>query len=177
MGPTGQAWQAGRVDERFGRAERVRAGALVAGQFVLLLALVLLPGPRFWLVPAWLWPLAALLVAAGAVIAGLGAARLGAGLTASPLPARAADLRTTGVYALVRHPIYTGLLAGGLGLVLASGRPVRAAAWLALLVLLSVKARFEERRLRVRFPGYGAYADRTPRLWPRLWRRSGAARP
>jgi aspartate aminotransferase-like enzyme len=48
------------------------------------------------------------------------AAALGQGLTASPVPSAAAQLRTTGVYAHVRHPIYSALLAGGTALYLAT---------------------------------------------------------
>jgi protein-S-isoprenylcysteine O-methyltransferase Ste14 len=41
---------------------------------------------------------------------------------------------------------------------------------LALLVLLWLKATFEERRLAERFPGYRAYAAATPRLIPNSMR-------
>ena len=45
-------------------------------------------------------------------------------------------------------------------------------AFAALLGLLHVKARYEERLLRSRFVGYEAYAARTPRFVPR-WPQSG----
>ena len=49
------------------------------------------------------------------------------------------------------------------------GRPYAVVATSALVVLLHGKARFEERHLAARFPGYDGYAARTPRLVPRLW--------
>jgi protein-S-isoprenylcysteine O-methyltransferase Ste14 len=70
------------------------------------------------------------------------------------------------VYGCVRHPIYTALLLGGAGVVLLGGRLTRAWVWLGLLVLLWGKTRLEERKLAARFPGYGDYAARTPRLVP-----------
>jgi hypothetical protein len=106
------------------------------------------------------------MIAVAAVLALAGAVRLGPGLTASPLPSAAAELRTTGVYACVRHPIYTGLLLGGASVVLLGGRLTRVWVWLALLALLWSKTWLEERKLAARFPGYRDYATRTPRLIP-----------
>jgi protein-S-isoprenylcysteine O-methyltransferase Ste14 len=154
------------VTDAYRLHERALAWALVGGQLSLLAALVFLPGDRMWPAPIWLIVTATVMVVLGGLVAVLGALRLGSGLTASPLPNAAARLRTDGVFACVRHPIYTGLLLGGAGVVLASGRITRLIAWLALLVLLAEKARFEERRLRLRFPGYQEYASRTPRLLP-----------
>lgn len=82
----------------------------------------------------------------------------------------AAQLRTTGVYACVRHPIYSGLLLGGGGLVLLAGRLTRVWVWLALLALLWLKIGMEERALAARFADYGAYAAATPRVVPSLLR-------
>lgn len=152
---------------RYRRGEQVVAWALVAVQLVLLVGLVVAPGARGWTVPWWLSVVAGVMVAAGGLAALLGAAGLGAGLTASPLPAASATLRTTGVYGCVRHPIYSGLLLAGAGVVVFGGRPTRALVWVGLLVVLWGKSRFEERRLTARFPGYRAYAVRTPRLLPR----------
>jgi protein-S-isoprenylcysteine O-methyltransferase Ste14 len=118
------------------RVEQVGAWSLVAIQMMLLAGLVWLPGYRVWSVPGWLEALAVVMIAVAAALALAAAARLGPGLTASPLPSAAAELRTTGVYACVRHPIYTGLLLGGAGFVLLGGRLTRVWVWLALLVLL-----------------------------------------
>lgn len=82
---------------------------------LLLVGLVWLPGERRWPVPVWLAVLGVAMVVVAVMVAIAAAAGLGAGLTASPLPARAARLRTTGMYACVRHPIYSALLLGGAG--------------------------------------------------------------
>jgi protein-S-isoprenylcysteine O-methyltransferase Ste14 len=151
---------------RYRRVEQVTAWSLVAVQVMLLAGLVWFPGDRVWAVPGWLVAMAGVMIAAGALLALAGAVRLGPGLTASPLPSAAARLRTTGVYGCVRHPIYTGLLLGGAGLILLGGRLTRVWVWLTLLALLWSKTRWEERRLAARFPGYRDYATRTPRLIP-----------
>jgi protein-S-isoprenylcysteine O-methyltransferase Ste14 len=145
---------------------RWAAWSLVALQFLLLAALVWLPGPRVWAVPGWLAATAVSMIAVAAAMGLAGALGLGAGLTASPLPSPAARLRTTGLYGCVRHPIYTALLLGGAGVVLLGGRLTRVWVWLALLALLLVKTRVEETALTARFPTYPQYAATTPRLVP-----------
>jgi protein-S-isoprenylcysteine O-methyltransferase Ste14 len=156
---------------------RLTAWAFVCGQFVLLAVIVLLPSGRDWTVPRAL----ALAASAGSwvgiaimVVAALG---LGRGLTASPLPNDRAQLRTAGLYGLVRHPIYSGLLLFSLAQVASSGRLLVALAGLLLTVLINAKARWEERRLGERFEGYREYAQHTARFVPALRypRRGGTA--
>jgi protein-S-isoprenylcysteine O-methyltransferase Ste14 len=86
------------------------------------------------------------------------------------------ELIDTGPYALVRHPIYTGLLVAFVGSGLARGewRSVLAVviAWAALWR----KLRLEERWMTERFgERYAAYRARVPALvprWPRLRKRA-----
>ena len=142
------------------------AWGLVFVQVLLLVGLVWLPGDRRWPVPVWQAVLGVAMVVVAVVVAVAAAAGLGAGLTASPLPARTAQLRTTGMYACVRHPIYSALLLGGAGVVLLGGRVERIWLWLALLAVLLMKTRLEEAALAARFPDYPTYAATTPRLVP-----------
>lgn len=167
------------MSRTYRRSEHVIAWSLVAIQVVLLAGLLLLPGDRYWTAPGWLSAVAVAVIAVAAALALAGVLKLGAGLTASPLPSDAAQLRTTGAYACVRHPIYAALLLGGAGLVVLGGRLTRVWVWLALLGLLWVKAALEERKLTARFPDYRQYAARTPRLVPRpltCWARRRTAR-
>jgi protein-S-isoprenylcysteine O-methyltransferase Ste14 len=110
----------------------------------------------------------ALGVGAGAAVALAGAVRLGRQLTPVPLPGKRARLHTGGAYAHVRHPVYTGVMAASVARGLTAGSRSRLAASIALCGLLTAKARWEERHLRVRFPDYDGYASRTPRFLPRL---------
>jgi protein-S-isoprenylcysteine O-methyltransferase Ste14 len=166
------------------RRSTAAAYGLVAAQFGLLAALLVWRPARRWAVPAWLDRGAALLGGAGAVWLVLGAVALGRSISAVPLPVAHGELRTGGVYRLSRHPIYTGLLALAWSAAVRAGAPGPLGVAAALTVLLAGKAGFEERGLRAAYPGYAAYAARTPRFIPLgplgawAWgRRSRPARP
>jgi protein-S-isoprenylcysteine O-methyltransferase Ste14 len=77
-----------------------------------------------------------------------------------------AQLVTGGPYRLIRHPMYSALLVTALGLTLAASLPWRWLLWLALLINLMVKLRYEERLLGGHFSGYEAYRRQTWRLLP-----------
>ena len=140
--------------------------ALVTAQFVLLIALVLVPRGVAWLAPLWLRVIAGVAGVAGVLIMLLGGTALGRGLTAAPLPNSHAQLRTGGLYRFVRHPIYSGLLLMAGAIAVVSGSVTRLAVFGALVGLINVKARWEERQLMRRFPDYAEYAARTPRFVP-----------
>jgi protein-S-isoprenylcysteine O-methyltransferase Ste14 len=96
-------------------------------------------------------------------------ARFELGLMWSAVPAvkEGHQLRTSGPYAITRHPIYTGLLAMLLGSMLVAG----AGAWIVpfpiALILIEFKIRIEERFMTAEFPEeYPRYRKRVPQLAP-----------
>jgi len=109
---------------------------------------------------------AASLIAGGGLVL-WGAGGLGRALRAHPAPAAEAVLHTGGAYGWVRHPIYGGVLIASAGASALAGTWRALGAFVALVALLQVKSRYEERLLRARFEGYEAYAARTPRFLPR----------
>ena len=147
------------------------ARLLVAGQFVMIGILVLLPGRHDWPMPAALKVACSIATVIGLAVMIIGATGLGRGLTATPLPNAHAQLRTGGLYRYARHPIYSGLLLTMTSITAASGSGFRLLTLGVLVLLLTVKARWEERRLIQRFEGYTDYAARTPRFIPFRLRR------
>ena len=147
------------------------ARLLVAGQFVLIGILVVLPGRHDWSVPAALTVACRVATVVGLAVMVIGATGLGRGLTATPLPNAQAQLRTGGLYRFVRHPIYSGLLLTVASIAVTSGSWFQLLTLGALVLLLTVKARWEEERLARRFEGYAGYASRTPRFVPVRMRR------
>ncbi len=106
-------------------------------------------------------------------------ARLHLGRMWSSSVTRKADHRVidTGPYALVRHPIYTGLIIAALATAVFEASSI-AFAGVGLIVLgCWLKAELEERFLRQQLgaEAYDAYAQRTGMLVPRL-RTLGATR-
>lgn len=144
--------------------------ALVTLQFVLLGALVLVPRGALWPLGAIVMVSAAILILLGGAVAVLGVVGLGSALTASPVPKAGSSLVTTGIYSAIRHPIYTGLLVGGLGLVLFGASPWHIGLWFALLLLLAIKSRWEERMLLAEHPDYRDYGARSGRFLPGIGR-------
>lgn len=149
--------------------DRIIAWAFVLVQLILLAAVILLPARSDWTAPSWLSNSARALSLVGLLVVGIGLVNLGRSATPLPTPVRDGELRSHGLYRYVRHPIYSGVMAFAIGSAIPSGSIAAAVAALALIMWLAVKARWEERRLSARYPGYSAYADRTPRFIP-SWR-------
>lgn len=116
-----------------------------------------------------LWMPAGALLALGAVTGVAGTFALGGNRTPFPKPREDAQLVRSGVYALVRHPLYSSLIALSLGWACLWGSGLGAALALVQAGFLDAKARREERWLRVQFPAYADYAANVRRLIPWLY--------
>ena len=84
---------------------------------------------------------------------------------------KASELTTSGPYAYTRNPLYLGSLIIAAGFALAAR-----SLWIALALVVIFVAIYlpviglEEQFLRSQFPGFDEYAQRVPRLLPRLSR-------
>ena len=115
--------------------------------------------------------LGTVVIAIGLVLLFAGFRGLGKSLTANPVPNQDGVLVTTGVYGIIRHPIYLGLLIITFGLVISSGVWGQIVVWLALAVLLVYKMRWEEVLLTAKYKGYAEYMAKVPAIIPGLKRR------
>lgn len=106
----------------------------------------------------WMEWIGAAVAAGGVVQALFGLRHLGTNLTPYPQPLSTARLVARGVYRLVRHPIYGGIVLMMVGAGIARGSIQALAVGIAGGVFFWFKARFEERLLRCRYPGYDAYS-------------------
>ena len=111
---------------------------------------------------SYLVVLGILVAVAGAALLVLGAVALGRSFTPLPRPRRSGRLRQHGIYRLVRHPVYGGVLLLALGWSLADA-PLALIPTALLAVLFDLKSRREEAWLVERYPEYAAYSNRTPR--------------
>lgn len=141
------------------------------------LFLLLIFGPHTWPgMTAWssryIWigqSGGGVLFVAGILLAATGSVNLGRNLTPLPIPKKHATLVITGVYRLVRHPIYSGitLMAFGWGMWLNSWLTVAYA--LLLFGFFDIKSRHEERLLVEKFPEYTDYRKNVKKLIPYLY--------
>ncbi|HEY1255324.1 MAG TPA: isoprenylcysteine carboxylmethyltransferase family protein [Terracidiphilus sp.] len=77
------------------------------------------------------------------------------------------ELITSGPYSLARHPIYTGLLTGFLGVAIALAQLRGLVAFALVFIALALKLRLEEQWMRLQFgAAYEQYARRVPALVP-----------
>jgi protein-S-isoprenylcysteine O-methyltransferase Ste14 len=146
---------------------------------IFLVAIVLLSTTRIPL--AWLylqlWPQSILLFWLGAAVTVGGLlfavwarVHLGRNWSRSVTIKQDHELISTGPYAVVRHPIYTGILTGFLGTAIAVSQ-VRGFVSFALIFLaLWLKLRMEETWMRAQFGEvYANYAQRTSAIVPYLF--------
>ena len=149
---------------------KTKGNLFVTAQFALLAVIFLAPGHKTD-VGLGMQIAVGIVGAVGWLILGISLFNLGRSLTANPVPLETATLKTGGLYAMVRHPIYLGLLLISLAGALNAGTALAWLAFAALVVLLVFKARFEEGFLLAKYPGYGQYAAKTGMLIPGLGKR------
>jgi protein-S-isoprenylcysteine O-methyltransferase Ste14 len=147
-----------------------RGGLWVVGQSVLLFAVVIVgvvshgDGRNL------------LVMAAGAVFLVLalgcglaGNAALGRNLSPFPKPSAHTQLVQSGIYGLMRHPLYTAVFCAAVGWSLVWQSWLALAVSPVLGVFFDAKARREERWLRQQFPEYASYERRVRRFIPWIY--------
>ncbi len=149
-----------------------RGGWWVVAQIPVLIAAVAMPvvtgRGTFWPQHASQW-LGVALAALGLTITIAGLVTLGRALTPFPRPRSDGALRTHGVYGLVRHPVYSGLIIATVGWSVWWLSAVGAAYTLLVLVFFDRKSAREERWLGERYPDYTRYRARVRKLIPGIY--------
>jgi protein-S-isoprenylcysteine O-methyltransferase Ste14 len=152
----------GRARMQWTPRHRRIGNLLVAAQFTLIGLCVLPLGPVIG--SGQLRPLGLACLALAAVVGGLALLAMGSDTRVHPV-------RMNGIYAWIRHPMYAAVLLACLGVTLSTGRVLSLLSFLALVVVLHVKAQFEDRMLQEKFGWqFSVYASRVPALFPAPWR-------
>lgn len=152
LGPRGEGWVAIQV------------------ALFVLLALAGTAGPAWgepWLTAGRL--AGACLIGVGLILAGLGLLGLRENLTAVPRPVEGGRLIEHGVYRVVRHPIYTGIICAAVGWALVWASPAALVVAGGLGVFFDLKTRLEEAWLVEAYPAYAGYQRRVRKLIPLLY--------
>ena len=159
------------------RVEPAAAPILRALAFVIVIVLLSttrIPLPWLYrqLWPNGIWPfwIGASFTVAGLLFAVWARQYLGGNWSNAVSIKQGHELITTGPYALVRHPIYTGILTGFLGTAIALSQMRGAIGFLLIFLVLWPKLRMEEKWMRSQFgETYAAYAHQTAALVPYLF--------
>jgi protein-S-isoprenylcysteine O-methyltransferase Ste14 len=86
-----------------------------------------------------------------------------------PTPKITGKLVVHGPYKFIRHPMYTSLFFGGLGILFCQFSFWKLVAWSLLILVLSLKARFEERALSAHHQAYADYQKTNKAFIPWIW--------
>lgn len=148
----------------------------VMGQIILFLAFALLPiypaiDPDNFS-PIWQyvgWGLTGLFGLMAVLFLGSGILKLGKNLTPLPHPKDDGELVTEGVYGVVRHPIYSGVIFLAIAYGCWQWSLLHLVGAILFVVFFDFKARKEELWLRNKFPGYDAYQAKTKKLIPGVY--------
>jgi protein-S-isoprenylcysteine O-methyltransferase Ste14 len=154
------------------------AASRILRVLIFLIAIALLSIPRIplpWLY-IQLWPpgygpfwLGAAITVAGLLFAVWARVHLGRNWSRSVTIKEGHELITTGPYAVVRHPIYTGILAGFLGMAIAISQVRGFIVVVLIFFVFWLKLRMEEEFMRSQFgETYATYARKTAALVPYL---------
>jgi protein-S-isoprenylcysteine O-methyltransferase Ste14 len=141
-------------------------------QVLLILGFVLLPVYRlaeFTLDPPglyWFWGGAAVIGVLALIVLSKGSLDLGRNLTPLPYPKNDGQLVQTGIYGIVRHPLYSGLTLAAISWAMAQLSLSHLIAAIILFAFLNAKANREEDWLTEQFPEYTDYKKRVKKLIP-----------
>lgn len=163
-GFTREGWRTGQHGEYW-----------VVAQTLLLLGLLVLPVYRLpGISPtplAWAIAQGGAIALGGlaAILLGKGVLDLGKSLTPLPYPKADGQLTQTGIYGLVRHPIYSGVVLLVVSLALFQLSVTHGLAAIAVLLFFNAKASREERWLTEKYADYPTYQTRVKKLIPWIY--------
>lgn len=147
----------------------------VVVQLLLFIAIAFAPRsiPLLPIWPGWLqtivMPIGTCALLVGIVLAGGGVFSLGNSLSPFPKPRDDSEFVDRGVYRIVRHPIYSGLLFLALGWSLLQTSIVTLLLTIVLGIFFDRKSAHEESWLTQKFAAYQDYQTRVRKLIPWLY--------
>jgi protein-S-isoprenylcysteine O-methyltransferase Ste14 len=164
-----QEWGFSRQGWRSGE----RGEYLVILQGALMIGFVLLPvyRPVGWVIdsPLFLslrWGIATVLGLGASILIGKGLLDLGQNLTPLPYPKEDGQLVQSGIYSIVRHPLYTGLIALALSFQVSLSHLLATA---IVFTFFDAKSRREEAWLTQKYSDYAEYQQQVKKLIPGLY--------
>ncbi|MEG3839876.1 isoprenylcysteine carboxylmethyltransferase family protein [Microcoleus sp. herbarium14] len=144
-------------------------GALIAGFTIL--PVYQLPGFKIQSSQLlnFTWFLASILSSGALIFIIKGLIDLGKNLTPLPYPIENGELVQTGIYGIVRHPLYSGLILAALAWTIFKFSLSHFIATAILLIFFDIKASREETWLTEKYPDYSDYRQQVKKLIPGIY--------
>jgi len=86
-----------------------------------------------------------------------------------PHPKETGELIVDGPYQFIRHPMYSVLLIGALGVLFWQFSLYKLISWVLLAIILILKSRKEEAALCIHYKQYQRYREKTNAFIPWIW--------
>jgi protein-S-isoprenylcysteine O-methyltransferase Ste14 len=115
------------------------------------------------------WFLSAMLGLGALILIVKGLIDLGKNLTPLPYPIENGELIQTGIYSIVRHPLYSGLILAACGWTIFQMSISHLIATAILLIFFDIKANREETWLSEKYPDYSDYRQGVKKLIPGIY--------
>lgn len=112
-----------------------------------------------------------ILIVAGCITTILAMIQLSKHLSMLPSPTEHAVLRTDGIYHLMRHPIYAGIIYFAIGFALYKLNFTKLLLSIVLILFFELKTIYEEKKLVLKFPDYDEYRRNTEKFFPTFLRK------
>lgn len=145
--------------------------AFVGVQMVLFLLYTL----DLWVValdiPVIVKQIGAIVASVGVLVIVISMLQLNKNLSPFPTPKTDGELITTGLFSLIRHPIYTGIITMCLGYGIFQANSWKLLITLILYIFFYIKSTYEESMLITRFKDYNNYKLTTGRFLPAFKRK------
>ena len=90
-------------------------------------------------------------------------------VTANPYPLKEVQLRTSGIYGVIRHPMYLAALVFVIGWCILFFSYYCNYLSVIYFAFLMIKIKFEESQLVEKFPDYKTYQKKSSRLFPLIY--------
>ena len=148
-----------------------KGATLLATQILLIIAFLICPDAQSFSTPDFFKIVLIAITGFGLFLMLIAAVQLNKNLSPLPSPRSKSELIQTGAYKYIRHPIYSGIAISAFAWSLKDGNALRLLISVALLSLLYVKAKYEEKLLSNAFENYPAYQAKTGMLMPKIAKR------
>lgn len=136
---------------------------------MLMLLILLITHPNKSILPSILRYFGAALILFSVGFGTMALLQMNRHISALPSPKQGSVLLTTGIYAYVRHPMYSALSLAGIGYGVLESDWYKLLLSLLLLVFFEIKSQYEETRLVDFFPEYRDYKQRTGKFFPMIF--------